>query len=123
VGKMAEKKIGILNCSAPHGRASGRESLDLALAMSAFNESLSLFFSDDGVYQLLVRQSPGDILQKHYQPLFKMLALYDVENIYVCASSLEERGLSSEMLITDVEIVNKQQLQQQLNDQDQLLRF
>ena len=49
---MAEKEIGIINRSSPHGRAQGRESLDLTLALSAFNESLSLFFIGDGVYQL-----------------------------------------------------------------------
>ena len=120
---MAEKKIGIINSSSPHGRANGRESLDLALAMSAFNESLSLFFIDDGVYQLLARQTPGEILQKHYQPVFKMLALYDVENIYVCDRSLRERGLTVEMLVLEVKAINKQQLQEQLNVQDQLLSF
>jgi tRNA 2-thiouridine synthesizing protein C len=120
---MAEKKVGIINSSSPHGRANGRESLDLALAMSAFNESLSLFFIDDGVYQLLAGHAPGEILQKHYQPLFKMLALYDVENIYVCLASLNERGLTHEMLAIEVKAVNKQQLQQQLNVQDQLLSF
>jgi tRNA 2-thiouridine synthesizing protein C len=120
---MVEKKVGVINSSAPHGLANGRESLDLALAMSAFNESLSLFFIDDGVYQLLEQQAPGDILQKHYQPLFKMLALYDVENIYVCDRSLEERGLTRGMLVVAVTALNKQQLQQQLNSQDQLLSF
>jgi tRNA 2-thiouridine synthesizing protein C len=120
---MVEKKVGVINSSAPHGRANGRESLDLALAMSAFNESLSLFFIDDGVYQLLGRQNPGEILQKHYQPLFKMLALYDVENIYVCDRSLQARGLTTEMLVVKVETINREQLQQQLNFQDQLLSF
>jgi len=120
---MTEKKVGIINSCSPHGRATGRESLDLALAMSAFNESLSLFFIDDGVYQLLAQHAPGEILQKHYQPLFKMLALYDVENIYVCDRSLNERSLTREMLAVEVKTVNKQQLQQQLHFQDQLLSF
>lgn len=120
---MAEKKVGIINSSSPHGRANGRESLDLTLAMSAFNESLSLFFINDGVYQLLAGHSPDEILQKHYQPLFNMLELYDVENIYVCANSLQERGLTSEMLSIAVVTVNKQQLQVHLSHQDQLLSF
>jgi tRNA 2-thiouridine synthesizing protein C len=120
---MAEKKVGVINSSSPHGLANGRESLDLALAMSAFNESLSLFFIDDGVYQLLSKHAPKAILQKNYQPLFKMLALYDVENIYVCERSLNERGLTSGMLVVEVTAMDKQQLQQQLNVQDQLLSF
>jgi len=120
---MIEKKVGIINSSSAHGRTNGRESLDLALAMSAFNESLSLFFIDDGVYQLLAEQAPREILQKHYQPLFKMLELYDVESVYVCVRSLNERGLTREMLAIEVKTLNKQQLQQQLHFQDQLMSF
>lgn len=120
---MTEKKIGIVNRSLPHGSAAGRESLDLTLAMSAFNESLSVFFISDGIYQLLEGQSPNDILQKHYQPLFKMLELYDVENIYVCHHSLQQRGVSVDNLMIDVTLLDKITLQSKLADQAQLLSF
>lgn len=120
---MSEKKIGIINRSAPHGSANGRESLDLTLALSAYNESLSLFFIGDGVYQLVKGQSTTDILQKNFQPLFKMLEIYDVENIYVCDESIEQRGLSIEQLLIDVTLLNNKQLKLKLSQQDQLLSF
>ena len=120
---MIEKRIGIINRSLPYGSAQGREALDLTLAMSAFNESLCVFFIADGVYQLIKGQSPKEILQKHYSPLFKMLALYDVENIYVCAHSLKQRNLTTESLMTDVSPLNKQALQVKLAEQAQLLSF
>ncbi|WP_028863212.1 sulfurtransferase complex subunit TusC [Psychromonas aquimarina] len=120
---MIEKKVGIINRCLPHGSAQGRESLDLTLAMSAFNESLSLFFIGDGVYQLVDGHSPEETLQKHYQPLFKMLEMYDVENIYVCEASLQQRSLNSKMLLIDVTLLNTTALQQQLALQDQLLSF
>jgi len=120
---MIEKKIGIINRSLPHGSALGRESLDLTLAMSAFNESLSLFFINDGVYQLLDGHNPTDSLQKHFQPLFKMLELYDVENIYVCEQSLLQRAIEQSDLLIDVTLVDEQQLKTKLALQDQLLSF
>lgn len=120
---MNEKKIGIVNRCAPHGSAFARESLDLTLALSAFNESLSLFFIDDGVYQLQGGQLENDILQKNAQPLFKMLALYDVENVFVCEHSLTCRGISLNDLMIDVSVVNRQQLTSILARQDQLLSF
>ncbi|MEH6452504.1 MAG: sulfurtransferase complex subunit TusC [Psychromonas sp.] len=120
---MKEKKVGIINRCSAHGFATGRESLDLTLAMSAFNESLSLFFIGDGVYQLVKGHLPEGILQKNYQPLFKMLDMYDVENIYICNSSLTLRGLSPEMLNIEVQTLDKQQLQTKLAQQDQLLSF
>ncbi|PKF60308.1 sulfurtransferase complex subunit TusC [Psychromonas sp. psych-6C06] len=120
---MKEKKIGIINRCLPHGSSQGRESLDLTLAMSAFNESLSLFFIDDGVYQLLDGHNTSDTLQKHYQPLFKMLELYDVENIYVCQDSLWKRELAFSDLIIDVTVVDTQQIKTKLALQDQILSF
>jgi tRNA 2-thiouridine synthesizing protein C len=120
---MIEKKIGIINRSLPHGSALGRESLDLTLAMSAFNESLSLFFINDGVYQLLDGHNPTDSLQKHFQPLFKMLELYDVENIYVCEQSLLQRAIEQSDLLIDVTLVDELQLKTKRALQDQLLSF
>ncbi len=120
---MIEKKIGVINKCLPHGSAQGRESLDLTLAMSAFNESLSLFFMGDGVYQLLDGHTPDESLQKHFQPLFKMLELYDVENIYVCEQSLLQRSIKQEQLLIDITLVNNEQLQSKLALQDQLLSF
>ena len=120
---MNEKKIGIINRCLPHGSAQGREALDLTLALSAFNESLSLFFIADGVCQLLEGHSPEGILQKHYQPLFKMLEMYDVEQIYVCADALSERGVNAEMLMIDVTVLDNKQLSLKLASQDQLLSF
>jgi tRNA 2-thiouridine synthesizing protein C len=120
---MTEKKIGIINRCSPHGSAQGRESLDLTLAMSAFNESLSLFFIGDGVYQLLDGHTPDESLQKHFQPLFKMLDLYDVENIYVCEESLSQRSIEPEALLIDVILIDTSELKTKLALQDQLLSF
>ncbi|WP_022942859.1 sulfurtransferase complex subunit TusC [Psychromonas hadalis] len=120
---MIEKKIGIINRCLPHGSAQGRESLDLTLAMSAFNESLSLFFIGDGVYQLLDGHDPTECLQKHFQPLFKMLELYDVENIYVCQQSLLQRAITEDQLMIEVTSVDTQTLKTNLALQDQLLSF
>ena len=120
---MSEKKIGIINRTMPHGKTLGRESLDLTLAMSAFNESISLFFIGDGVYQLLDGHNPCEILQKHFQPLFKMLELYDVENIYVCEQALIERSITQGELMIDITLVTELQLKTKLAEQDQLLSF
>jgi len=118
-----EKNIGILNRSAPHGTSHAREALDLSLALSAFNESLSLFFIGDGVYQLLAEHNANVILQKNFQPMLKMLELYDVEQIYVCQQSLIARNLSVEQLIIKPIILNNNEIQKKLLAQDQLMSF
>ncbi|WP_094752581.1 sulfurtransferase complex subunit TusC [Psychromonas sp. CD1] len=120
---MKQKKIGIINRAATYGNTQGREALDLTLALSAFNESLSVFFINDGVYQLLINQHPEHILQKNFSPLFKMLSLYEVNNIYVCAEALRQRNLHVSDLLIDVCILDKAQLIQKLAEQNQLLSF
>ena len=52
-----------------------------------------------------------------------MLEMYDVEHIYVCDESIEQRGLSIEQLLIDVTLLNNKQLKLKLSQQDQLLSF
>lgn len=120
---MSEKKIGIVNRQGPHGKSHAREALDLSLALSAFNESLSLFFIGDGVYQLLAKHQADLVLQKDFQPMLQMLELYDVENIYVCEASLALRHISIEQLVIKTTLLSTEKINLQLALQDQLLSF
>lgn len=118
-----EKKIGIINRQAPHGSSTAREALDLTLAISAFNESLSVFFIGDGVYQLLAKHQADLILQKDFQPMLQMLELYDVENIYVCQQSLSERNISVDQLVIKTILLNTEEINEYLQQQHQLMSF
>lgn len=118
-----EKKIGIVNRRPPHGTTHAREALDLTLALSAFNESLSLFFIGDGVYQLLAKHQADLILQKDFQPMLQMLELYDVEQIYVCQQSLLIRNISVEQLMIKTTLLSTDEIKSHLAKQDQLLSF
>jgi len=118
-----EKKIGIINRQSPLGSTTARESLDLTLALSAFNESLSVFFIGDGVYQLVGQHDANLVLQKNFQPMLQMLALYDVEQIYVCEQSLQERGFSLDQLVIKATLLSTNELKKQLEMQDQLMSF
>lgn len=118
-----EKKIGIINRQAPHGSSTAREALDLTLAISAFNESLSVFFIGDGVYQLLAKHQADLILQKDFQPMLQMLELYDVENIYVCKQSLVERNILADQLVIKATLLNTEEINEYLQQQHQLMSF
>ncbi len=118
-----EKKIGIINRQAPHGSSTAREALDLTLAISAFNESLSVFFIGDGVYQLLAKHQADLILQKDFQPMLQMLELYDVENVYVCQQSLVERNISVDQLVIKTTLLNTEEINEHLQLQHQLMSF
>jgi len=107
------KKIAFICSRGPHGHAAGREGLDALLATSAMTESLALFLIGDGVLQLLKGQQPTAILQRHYAPTFKILELYDIEEVYVCADSLAERGVTREDLLIPVECLSRTEMARQ----------
>ncbi len=116
------KKVAIIISSAPHGSAKGREALDTALALSTFNH-ISVFFMDDGVFHLLPNQHPEDILMRDYIATFNMLELYDIEDVYVCKTSLDERNLSQITINIANQLIENKQLHQLLASQDAVLRF
>jgi len=84
---------------------------------------LSLFFIGDGVYQLFNKHHANLILQKDFQPMFQMLDLYDVEQIYVCETSLLQRNISIDQLVVNATVVSVETINQLLAQQDQLLSF
>ena len=107
-------KVAFMFRTPPHGSASGREGLDAVLATSALSEDIGVFFSDDGVYQLLAAQEPSVILGRHYAPTFGLLDLYDVEQVYVCQRSLSERGIMVAELIIEAQVLAPVEWQQAL---------
>lgn len=115
--------IAIINRTAPFGNSNGQESLDLVLAASSYEQQVSLFFLDDGVYQLLKTQAPEVIESKNYSKTFQALSFYDVENLYVCTASLSERNLSIENLGVEVQLISLNKMSQLLNEHKHILSF
>ncbi|MWP61926.1 sulfurtransferase complex subunit TusC [Gilliamella sp. Pas-s25] len=116
------KKVAIIISSPPHGNAKGREALDIALATSAFNQ-ISVFFVDDGVFHLLPNQQPDQILMRDYIATFNMLELYDVDDVYVCKSSLKSRKLTLIPRNIPSKEIDTLSIAQLLTAQDVILRF
>lgn len=118
------KKFAFVFTSAPHGNASGREGLDALLATSALTDDIHVFFLSDGVCQLIANQKTDEILVRDYISTFKILPLYDIENLYICADSLKERGISekSEWVI-DANILSAAQISEKISACDVVLKF
>ncbi|OAN17090.1 sulfurtransferase [Photobacterium jeanii] len=117
------KALGFVFRTAPHGVNSGREGLDAVLATSAYSEDLQLFFVGDGVFQLLKHQQPNEILSRDYIATFKMLELYDIEQVFVCQQSLAARGLTEEDLLIDVTVLDEADVANQLHSCQRVLAF
>lgn len=118
------KRIAFVFTSAPHGSSAGREGLDALLATSALTEEIGVFFVGDGVFQLLANQQPGAILARDYIATFKVLPLYDIEQCWLCAASLRERGLGDDTaFVLPAQRLEPDALREQLACYDVVMNF
>ena len=118
-------KLAFLFRTAPHGNAISREGLDALLAATAFcdEEEIGVFFVDDGVLNLLDGQNPELLLQKDFIRTFKLLDLYDIEQRFVCADSLDQYNLQTEQLIISAEKIDRTSLINKLRQVEKVFTF
>jgi tRNA 2-thiouridine synthesizing protein C len=120
------KKFLYVNRKAPYGTIYALESLEVVLVGAAFDQDVSLAFIDDGVYQLKNNQQTSvtsGIGMKDFSKTYRALEDYDVEKLYVDKKSIEERGLTEDDLIVDVEILDDAQMAEMMEQQDVVLSF
>lgn len=118
-------RLAFLFRTAPHGNAISREGLDALLAATAFcdEEEIGVFFIDDGVLNLLDGQNPELLLQKDFIRTFKLLDLYDIEQRFVCADSLDQYNLQTEQLIISAEKIDRTSLINKLSQAEKVFTF
>ena len=118
-------KLAFLFRTAPHGNAISREGLDALLAATAFcdEEEIGVFFVDAGVLNLLDGQNPELLLQKDFIRTFKLLDLYDIEQRFVCADSLDQYHLQTEQLIISAEKIDRTSLINKLSQAEKVFTF
>ena len=103
---------------APHGTIYTYEGLEMILIMAAYDQDISVAFIDDGVYALKKGQDTEGIEIKGFSKTFGALEGYDVEKLYVDQISLEERGLTENDLVVDVEVLSSDEIGKIMAKQD-----
>lgn len=119
----ATKKFCYVNRKAPYGTVYALESLEVVLIGAAFEQDVSVIFMDDGVFEIVKGQDTAGIGMKNFSPTYRALEMYDVEKLYVSKESLEERGLTEEDLLVDVEVKTAAELSELMEEQDVILTF
>jgi tRNA 2-thiouridine synthesizing protein C len=117
------RKFMYVNRRAPYGTIYALESLEVVLIAAAFEQDVSLVFIDDGVYQIKKDQNTDAIGVKNFSPTYRALEGYDVEKIYVEKESLQSRGLTAEDLVVPVQLLDKDQLANLMEEQEVILSF
>jgi tRNA 2-thiouridine synthesizing protein C len=117
------KKFMYINRTAPYGTIYALEALEVVLIGAAFEQDVSMVFIDDGVYQLKKDQDTDGIEMKNFSKTYRALEMYDVEKLYVDKQSMEERGLTEDDLLVDVEIKTTDELTALMEEQEVVLSF
>ena len=117
------KKFIYVNRRAPHGTVYAQESLETVLIGAAFDQDVSMLFMDDGVYQIKKEQQPDGLDIKNFSKTYRALEGYDVEKIFVEKESLEERGLTGDDLLIDVEVIDRSAVKPLIDEHDVVLSF
>ena len=120
-GPEVVKRFLFVNRKAPYGTIYALETLETVLISAAFEQDVSVVFMDDGVFQLKKEQNTAAIGMKNFSPTFRALEGYDVEKLYVEKESMEARGLTTDDLVVDVEVMSSLELQDLMDAQDVVL--
>ena len=131
------KKFLYVNRRAPHGTVYAHEALEVVLIGAAFDQDVSLAFTDDGVYQLMKDQKTDGIGMKNFSSTYAALGDYEIKKIFIDKESLDERGLSisdlQELVWEDededyaekssINLVSRAELSKIMSQQDVVMSF
>jgi tRNA 2-thiouridine synthesizing protein C len=112
------KKFCYVNRKAPYGTVYALESLEMVLIAAAFDQDVSVVFMDDGVYQIKKDQETDGIGMKNFSKTYRALEGYDVEKLYVSKESMEERNLTTDDFLVDVEVLDRDALSALMAEQE-----
>lgn len=113
--------------NAPHGNLSGREGLDALLTGGAFDQSVSVLFMDDGIYQIVRGQDAKGIIGKDYTRAWGAVGDFcdslQQGGIFVEGESMTARGVGEDDLAVKAEIVSSGRLRELFEGQHAVVNF
>lgn len=86
----------------PYGSWSGRESMDMALSLAAFDQPVTLLFSGVGVNWLRAGQDPASIFQKAVERNLAAAPIFGIGALLADQQSLEDFGLDASQCVSGV---------------------
>lgn len=89
----------------PYGNWSGRESLDMAFSLAAFDQPVSILFTGPGVNWLRPDQSADAIAQKNVDRNLSAATVFGVDKLMADTVSIARYGLTESELMAGVQPV------------------
>jgi tRNA 2-thiouridine synthesizing protein C len=118
-----QSKLMFVMRKAPHGSIYAYEGLEVILISGAYEQDISVLFIGDGIYALKKGQDTTELAIKGFMKTYTALDGYDITKIYADRQSMEERGLTPEDLIIDVEVLEAPEIARLMSEQHALFPF
>lgn len=119
---MKQVSVAIINKSAPFGSMAGKEAQDLALIFGSYEQEVAIYFIGDGVYHLIQQQAEL-IGAKDYLKTYEAFSFYDIEHLYVCENSLNERNIEPSALLDIATVITSEQMSLKLAEHHAVYTF
>ncbi|MCL1076865.1 sulfurtransferase complex subunit TusC [Parashewanella spongiae] len=117
------KQLTIIFRHGPTAHSKGREALDLAMLSASFDQHVKLIFIDEGVFNTLKDQQIEQTGAKDYISTFKALSLYDIDDVYICKTSMDGFGLLSSDILIDYTSAEPSVISEMIRGSDKVLIF
>ncbi|MFQ3322437.1 MAG: tRNA 2-thiouridine synthesizing protein C [Pseudomonadales bacterium] len=117
------KKILVVCSQAPAKGNLAREALDTAFAVAAFDQSVCVYFSGEGVWQLLAAEQTNLTTGKAINSSWNAASLYEIDKLYVTAEELAKRCINADELIAGISIISAKEVNEIMTAQDLVLSF
>jgi tRNA 2-thiouridine synthesizing protein C len=117
------KKILVVCSQAPSRGNLAREALDTAFAVAAFEQSVCVYFSGEGVWQLLAVEQTNLITGKAINSSWQAASLYEINKLYVTAEELAKRQINADELIEGISVISAKDVNNIMTNQDLVLSF
>jgi tRNA 2-thiouridine synthesizing protein C len=123
VADNEKKSVLVVIRRSPYGSSLAKASVDVVLAMAAFEQDVDVLFLGEGVLQLLPDQDSRPLGLKNIGRQLAALPLYDVSRIYVDAEATARYNLDMTEQILDTQQLAPSEIDQLMVEYDHLLGF
>jgi len=112
------KNILYIISKSPYSGIKSFELIDSAMVSAIFENNISILFRAEGVWSLLSDQN-GELLNyKTYSKVLSALPTYEIDNLYFCEDSINERQINREQIDIPVKSLSLSEQQQLIGNQD-----
>ena len=117
------KHLLIILKNSPYRTDLSKITLDLAITLATFDQSVSILIIGDGCLQLHPNQNTEAFDHRNHLKTLASLGFYDIDNIYIHENSLVKTGLNPDELNENFDIISNDIAKSLIEKHDHILSF